>query len=85
MSGPDGLEELEGLVARFDVDDPGFIADPYPVFRELRDATPIFWNERTNQWVLTRFAEISETLRDRRLGRDVRAPLLTRRVRASRS
>ena len=70
MSGPDGLEELEGLVDRFDVDDPGFIADPYPVFRELRDATPIFWNERTNQWVLTRFAEISETLRDRRLGRD---------------
>ena len=70
MSGPDGLEGLEGLVARFDVDDPGFIADPYPVFRELRDATPMFWNERTNQWVLTRFAEISETLRDRRLGRD---------------
>ena len=64
------VDGLDGLVARFDVDDPSFIADPYPVFRELREATPIFWNERTNQWVLTRFAEISETLRDRRLGRD---------------
>lgn len=63
------MNELDELIARFDVADPDFIADPYPVFRGLREATPIFWNERTNQWVLTRFAEISETLRDRRLGR----------------
>jgi cytochrome P450 len=61
--------ELDELVAHFDVTDPAFIADPYPVFRELREATPIFWNERTDQWVLTRFADISETLRDRRMGR----------------
>ncbi|CAN5430105.1 cytochrome P450 [soil metagenome] len=57
------------MLARFDVDDPSFIADPYPVLNELREATPIFWNERTRQWTLTRFADIYETLRDRRLGR----------------
>ncbi len=56
-------------VARFDVDDPAFLADPYPVLNELREATPIFRNERTNQWVLTRFEDVAETLRDRRLGR----------------
>jgi len=56
-------------IARFDVDDASFIADPYPVLNELREATPIFWNEQTGQWTLTRFSDVYETLRDRRLGR----------------
>jgi cytochrome P450 len=54
---------------RFDVADPAFIADPYPRLSELREATPIFFNEPTNQWVITRFVDVHETLRDRRLGR----------------
>jgi cytochrome P450 len=64
-----GVPALAELISRFDVDDPTFIADPYPVLNELREATPIFWNERTSQWTLTRFADVAETLRDRRLGR----------------
>jgi cytochrome P450 len=60
---------LADLIARFDVDDPSFIADPYPVLNALREATPGFWNERTGQWTITRFADVAETLRDRRLGR----------------
>ncbi|MDO8361877.1 MAG: cytochrome P450 [Actinomycetota bacterium] len=60
---------LDQLIARFAVDDPAFIADPYPVLNELREATPIFWNERTGQWMLTRFSDIAESLRDRRMGR----------------
>lgn len=50
-------------------DDPAFIADPYPVLAEIRETTPIFRNERTGQWMLTRFSDVAETLRDRRLGR----------------
>jgi cytochrome P450 len=60
---------LAELIERFDPTDPAFIADPYPVLNELREATPIFWNPRTEQWTLTRFADVYETLRDRRLGR----------------
>lgn len=63
------MTDLDALIQRFDVDDPAFIADPYPVLGALREATPIFRNERTNQWVLTRFAEVHETLRHRGLGR----------------
>ncbi len=63
------MTELDRLITRFDVSDPAFIADPYPVLSALRESTPIFWHERTNQWVLTRFDDISTTLRDRRLGR----------------
>jgi cytochrome P450 len=63
------VPSLDELIARFDVDNPEFIADPYPVLAEIREATPIFRNERTGQWTLTRFADIAETLRDRRMGR----------------
>ena len=63
------MARLEDLIDRFDVDDPAFIADPYPVLNALREAAPVFWNERTNQWVLTRFHDVYDDARDRRLGR----------------
>lgn len=63
------MAALDDLIAQFDPDDPDFIADPYPVLNDLREATPIFRDERTGQWMLTRFADVHATLRDRRLGR----------------
>jgi cytochrome P450 len=53
----------------FDPTDPAFIADPYPVFRELRDRHPVVFDERTSQWLITRHADVDRLLRDRRLGR----------------
>jgi cytochrome P450 len=63
------MSALEELVARLDLADPAFLADPYPTFAALRDASPIFWYEQTGQWMLTRHRDVHETLRDRRLGR----------------
>ena len=63
------MAALDDLITRFDPDDPDFIADPYPLLNELREATPLFLNERTGQLMLTRFADVNSTLRDRRLGR----------------
>jgi cytochrome P450 len=63
------MPDLDRLIARFDPSDPAFIADPYPVLGALRESTPVFWDQRTNQWVLTRFEDVATTLRDRRLGR----------------
>ena len=56
-------------MSELDFYDPGFLADPYPALGRVREATPIFRNEQTGQWMLTRFADVYETLRDRRLGR----------------
>ena len=64
------MSEFADLIARFSVTDPAFIADPYPVLNDLREATPIWWNESTGQWMVTRFEDVSTALRDRRLGRD---------------
>lgn len=63
------MSDLDRLIARFDVSDPAFIADPYPVLNAIRETTPIYWSEQTQQWVITRFEDIATTLRDRRLGR----------------
>ena len=59
---------LSEALARFDPGDPEFIADPYPVLAGLQ-AAPIFWYERSRQWVVTRHALVHAALRDRRMGR----------------
>lgn len=53
----------------FDPSDPAFIADPYPVYRRLREDDPILWNPDSGQWIISRHADVNRLLRDRRLGR----------------
>jgi cytochrome P450 len=48
---------------------PEFVADPYPAYAALRRDRPVFFDEHTGQWVVTRHADVSALLRDRRLGR----------------
>ncbi|MGK5551148.1 cytochrome P450 [Actinomadura kijaniata] len=48
---------------------PEFVADPYPALARLRDERPVFFDEPTGQWVVTRYADVDALLRDRRLGR----------------
>ena len=63
------MSDLQSLADALDFYDPAFIDDPYPTLSRLREAAPVFRNERTGHWMLTRFADVHETLRDRRLGR----------------
>lgn len=38
---------------------PDFYAgDPYPAYRELRENTPVVWNDVTNFWALTKYEDI---------------------------
>lgn len=55
--------------AIFDPGSPAFQQNPYPVLHTLREATPLFFNERSQQWTVTRFDLVHALLRDRRLGR----------------
>src|SRR3569832_2423541 len=41
---------------------------PYPRFARLRAEDPVHWHERAEVWMLTRHADISRALRDKRLG-----------------
>ena len=46
-----------------------FIADPYPAYAELRAEAPVCYDEATNHWLVSRFADVNALLRDRRMGR----------------
>ncbi|MEU6217675.1 cytochrome P450 [Streptomyces sp. NPDC047022] len=62
-------EAMDTQLPRFVLDDPEFLRDPYPVYRELRARGPLCRGGPA-QWVVTRHAEVSALLRDRRLGRE---------------
>ncbi len=47
----------------YDPFDPTVIADPYPVYARLRDEHPVYYNERMNFYVLSRYDDIFRALR----------------------
>ena len=51
-----------------DFEAPGYLADPYPHLHALRDRHPVFLSPR-GDWYLTRFADVSTVLTDRRFQR----------------
>jgi cytochrome P450 len=53
----------------FDPRDPAFLADPYPVFDDLRATGPVHWHEEFGLAVAVSHAACSEVLRNRSAGR----------------
>ena len=40
--------------------------NPYALYHKLRALDPVYWDERANSWVLTRYADVAAALRDPR-------------------
>ncbi len=40
--------------------------DPYPVYKQLREADPVHWDETLRAWVLTRYDDVASAFNDRR-------------------
>jgi cytochrome P450 len=57
-------------VPQFDHQDPRFVVDPYPVLRRLQDEAPVFWSEAMSSWVVTRYDDVRQGLRDPRMSAD---------------
>ncbi|MFB9992578.1 cytochrome P450 [Deinococcus oregonensis] len=51
--------------------DAAFVRDPYPLLAQIREETPAFHDPNLQRVFLTRHADISALLRDRRFGRSV--------------
>jgi len=67
------------VASPFDVRDPAFLADPYPIFRHMRSAAPVY-KAPLGRLFLTRYADCSLLLRDRRFAKEYTEPeALTRR------
>ena len=54
----------------FRPDAPAFVADPFPVFRRLRDEDPVHWSPRLKSWVLTRYDDVRAVCLDKEISSD---------------
>lgn len=48
----------------FDLTDAEFAADPYPVYRRLRDEAPAYRHEESGLWFITRYADVERVMND---------------------
>lgn len=44
---------------------PTMLSDPFPAYRRLRNEAPIAWSERWQAWVVSRYAEVAPSLKDK--------------------
>jgi len=63
--------DVPGRELSLDPRDPGFVQDPYPVYRRLLEQAPTFRWREYGHWCAARHADVSALLRDPRLGRQV--------------
>lgn len=50
--------------------DPAFLADPFPLYRRLRDEDPVHWSPRLKAWVLTRYEDVKRVCLDSSMSSD---------------
>lgn len=51
--------------ATIDFSDPGIQANPYPIYRQLREDSPVFWNGQ--HWLVTRYDDVVTLFTDPRI------------------
>lgn len=48
------------------VTQPEYLSNPYPLYQQLREVDPVFWDEEEEGWILTSHADVMTYLRDQR-------------------
>jgi cytochrome P450 len=66
MSGPSVEEPVLSL---YHLLDPEVLADPYPLYRRLREEAPVHWDPYLHAWVVTRYEDVSTVLHRYRAAR----------------
>src|SRR5262249_43876298 len=54
---------LPGQTETYQLTDPAFLEDPYPVYRRMRQQGPVYWSEALGHWVLTRYDDVLAGIR----------------------
>jgi cytochrome P450 len=65
-----GEREREPVTVDYDPRRPETIADPFPIFAELRRRDPVHWSDVLGGWVLTRYRDVRLALTDARFSAD---------------
>ena len=53
---------------------PEYLADPYPIYAQLRREPPVAWSETLDGWVVARYDDVRSAMRDPRLSVQGRMP-----------
>ncbi|MFC8877883.1 cytochrome P450, partial [Streptomyces ardesiacus] len=48
-----------------DILSPEFAANPYPVYRTMRDSAPLIRHEATQSWIVSRYEDVERVFKDR--------------------
>ena len=56
----------------YDLFAPEFIANPYPLYKRIREENPVYYEASLGYWILTRYRDVEAALRDERLSSDRR-------------
>ncbi len=62
MTSPTAVEQEPSPPSLYHLLDPEVLADPYPLYRRLRDEDPVHWDPYLHAWVVTRYADVVEVL-----------------------
>jgi ferredoxin len=70
------------VTALDDLTVPAASADPFSVFRELREHDPVHWSEAHQAWLITRYDDVSAAFQNKAFSNDRVRPVLERKRRA---
>ena len=56
------IEGADSALSLYHLLDPAVLANPYPLFRRLRDEDPVHWDPFLHAWVVTRYSDVLEVL-----------------------
>src|SRR3954454_13189140 len=59
------MTSVDSAAASYDPYDVGINADPFPVFRRLREEAPLYYNEPHDFFAVSRFEDVERRLADR--------------------
>ncbi|MFK4107621.1 cytochrome P450 [Streptomyces sp. NPDC002176] len=48
-----------------DILSPEFAANPYPVYRLMRDTSPLIWHEATQSYIISRYEDVERVFKDK--------------------
>ena len=62
-------EEGSAPLSLYHLLDPEVLADPYPLYRRLREESPVHWDPYLHAWVVTRYEDVVTVLKRFKAGR----------------
>jgi cytochrome P450 len=73
---PSASSQAEPVLSLYHLLDPAVLANPYPLYRRLREESPVHWDPYLHAWVVTRYEDVVTVLHRFRAERSPRAERL---------